>query len=92
MKWTVIDTLVCPATGIMFTSIVSVKMLKLVIWYKGSVILRPGATVEPFRDSLAVDGKYVQLTIYNITPFNRQVWEMMRGKMSSSLKSGHNPK
>lgn len=81
MKWTVIDTIACPNTGIAFSSIVSMKMLKLVIWYEGSVLFPSGATIQPYRNGMAINGKYIPLTIYNITPFNPQAWISMKEKI-----------
>lgn len=81
MKWTVIDTIACPNTGIAFSSLVSLKMFKLVIWYEASVLFPPGATVEPYRDGMAVNGKYSPLTIYNITAYNRDAWQNMKSKI-----------
>lgn len=82
MKWTVIDTIACPNTGIAFSSIVSLKMLKMVIWYEGSVLFPPGATVEPYRDGMAINGKYTPLTIYNITTYNSEAWKNMKNRIS----------
>ncbi|EOZ9391123.1 anti-adapter protein IraM [Enterobacter cancerogenus] len=81
MKWTVIDTIACPNTGIAFSAIASLKMLKMVIWYEGSILFPPGATVEPYRDGMAINGKYTPLTIYNITTYNREVWFNMKDKI-----------
>lgn len=82
MKWTVIDTIACPSTGIAFSAIVSLKMLKMVIWYEGDVLLPPGATVEPYRDGIAINGKYTPLTIYHITTYNREAWFNMKNKIT----------
>lgn len=89
MKWTVIDTIACPNTGIAFSSIVSLKMLKLVIWYEGSVLFPSGATIEPYRSGMAINGKYVPLTIYNITPFNQQAWLKMKAKITCPEIAGN---
>jgi len=82
VKWTVIDTVACPNTGIAFSSIVSTKMLKMVIWYEGKVIFPPGATLEPYRDGMAVNGKYTPLTAYNITAYNRDAWQTLKSKIA----------
>ncbi|ELE9730687.1 anti-adapter protein IraM [Enterobacter kobei] len=89
MKWTVIDTIACPNTGIAFSSIVSLKMLKMVIWYEGSVLFPPGATVEPYRDGMAINGKYTSLTIYNITSYNRDAWFNMKSKITCPELNGN---
>lgn len=81
MKWTVIDTIACPNTGIAFSSLVSLKMFKLIIWYEGSVLFPSGATVEPYRDGMAINGTYTPLTIYNITAYNHEAWQNMKSKI-----------
>jgi len=82
MKWTVIDTLACPSTGIAFSSIVSMKMIKLVIWYEGDVIIPPGATIVPAGTGITIDGKFTELKVYNITTFRKSVWLEMKQKIT----------
>ncbi|HBL4689100.1 anti-adapter protein IraM [Citrobacter sedlakii] len=81
MKWTVIDTIACPNTGIAFSSIVSLKMLKLVIWYEGDVIIPAGSTIEPFAEGIKIDGEYHPLKVYNITTLKLSVWREMKEKI-----------
>lgn len=81
MKWTVIDTLACPSTGIAFSSIVSMKMIKLVIWYEGDVIIPPGSTIEPAGNGINIEGVFTQLKVYNITTFRQTVWLEMKEKI-----------
>ncbi|MGV2810864.1 anti-adapter protein IraM [Enterobacter cancerogenus] len=82
MKWTVIDTIACPNTGIVFSSVVSLKMLKLVIWYEGEVIIPPGSTIEPFSKGIKIDGEYTPLNVYNITPLKLPIWQEMKDKIT----------
>ncbi|MBE3510125.1 anti-adapter protein IraM [Enterobacter cloacae complex sp. I2] len=89
MKWTVIDTIACPNTGIAFSSLVSLKMFKLVIWYESSVLFPPGATVEPYRNGVVINGKYYPLITYNITTYNREAWQNMKNKIICSETMGN---
>lgn len=82
MKWTVVETIACPNTGIAFSSILSLKMLKLVIWYEGDVLISSGSTIEPFDKGIKIDGEYTPLTVYNITPLKQQVWLEMKNKVT----------
>lgn len=82
MKWTVIDTIACPNTGIVFSSIISFKMLKLVIWYEGDVLITPGTTIEPFDKGVKIDGAFTPLRIYNITTLKQPLWLEMKNKIT----------
>lgn len=82
MKWTVIDTISCPNTGIAFSGIVSLKMLKLIIWYEGSVIIPPGSVIEPFENSVKIDGEYTPMKIYNVTTFKQSAWKELKDKIT----------
>lgn len=74
MKWTTIETIVCPKTGIAFSAIVSYKMLKLIIWHEGSLMIPAGSTIEPDKNGIKINNIYQALTIYNVTPFNAKLW------------------
>lgn len=91
MKWTVIDTIACPNTGVVFSSIMSLKMFRIVIWYEGDVIFPPGATIEPYRDGMAVDGKYTPLKMFNTTAFNSSAWQTMKDKIKCPESAGNDP-
>jgi hypothetical protein len=91
MKWTVIDTIACPITGIAFSSILSLKMLKIVIWYKGDVILAPGAVIEPCRNGIVIDGKYTSFELFNITTFNNYTWKIMKDKIKCPKNTYNDP-
>lgn len=91
MKWTVIDTISCPNTGIVFSSIVSLKRFRIVIWYEGDVIFPPGATIEPYRDGMAVDGRYTPLKMLNTTTFNSHAWKAMKDKIKCPENTGSDP-
>lgn len=81
MNWTVIDTIACPNTGIVFSSIVSRTMRKLIIWYEGDVIISPGSIIKPLRSAIIVDGINIPLKIYNVTSFNQLVWSELKDKI-----------
>ena len=47
MKWTIHNTLVCPHSGVAFSSISSLRFLKFILWYEADILLLPGDTVKP---------------------------------------------
>ncbi|ELY5938885.1 anti-adapter protein IraM [Cronobacter malonaticus] len=90
MKWTTIDTIACPNTGMVFSAIVSFKMLKLVIWYESDLIIPAGSTVEPYTNGIKINGIYHPLTVYNVTPFNAKLWRSLKDKLHCSEANENN--
>ena len=39
MSWRVISSVICPNTGIVYSSILGLKFLKLIIWYESDLYL-----------------------------------------------------
>lgn len=81
MKWTVIDTFACPRTGMAFSGIVSMKMIKLIIWYNGDVIIPAGATIEPVENGIKIDGVFTEIVVFNICTFRQSLWLEMKEKI-----------
>ncbi|HDK7323774.1 MULTISPECIES: anti-adapter protein IraM [Cronobacter] len=81
MKWTTIDTIACPNTGIVFSSIVSFKMFKLILWYESDLIIPAGSAVEPYTNGIKINDIYHPLTIYNVTSFNANLWRSLKEKL-----------
>ena len=46
MKWTILNTLICPQSGIAFSAISSLRFLKFIMWYEADVILLPGESMK----------------------------------------------
>lgn len=49
MSWRVISSVICPNTGIVYSSILGLKFLKLIIWYESDVYLYPGDRIYPTK-------------------------------------------
>lgn len=82
MHWIVHSTLVCPYTGTAFSSILTLKNLKLILWYYPEVLLKVSDIIEPVQKGVMVNGKYYFFTIYKVFHYNQILWE--------TLKSGLN--
>lgn len=78
MEWTVIDTVVSPTTGMCFSCICSLKNLKLTIWYQADIFLSSGSIIEPFQDGVLIDHKPYPITVYNVTRYNKELWNAMK--------------
>ncbi|EJV7214391.1 anti-adapter protein IraM [Escherichia coli] len=78
MEWIVIDTVICPSSGITFSTVWC--KIKLIIWYQSDVFLPPGSILTPVNSGVIMDNKLLPLTIYNVTPFNRKFWFIIRNQ------------
>lgn len=76
MELLVIDTIVCSSTGISF-SIVWCDT-KLIIWYQSDVFLPPSKKIKKVNNGVIIDGKLYPITIFNITPFNKVFWHIIK--------------
>jgi len=80
MRWNVIDSLVCPHSGLVFSCLSGLKKLKLTIWYEGEIFMPPGSTIETYQDGILINDQYLPITVYNVTPYNASLWESLRTK------------
>lgn len=67
MKWTILNTLICPQSGIAFSAISSLRFLKFIMWYEADVILLPGESIRLYSSRVLINDQYHSLKIYNIT-------------------------
>lgn len=78
MKWKVIDSLVSPSTGTIFSCVISARNLKLVLWYKASLFLKPGDEVTTSNLGVFINGFRHEVSLCNVTAYNAQLWQVMR--------------
>ncbi|HAT8014919.1 anti-adapter protein IraM [Citrobacter rodentium NBRC 105723 = DSM 16636] len=87
MEWTVFDTVVSPTTGMCFSCICGLRNLKLTLWYQADIFLTAGCIIEPFNDGVLINKKPYPITVYNVTRYNKELWNAMKTK---SLCPGNN--
>lgn len=75
MKWTILNTLICPQSGIAFSAISSLRFLKFIMWYEADVILLPGESIRLYSSRVLINDQYHSLKIYNITVYDEAQWE-----------------
>ncbi len=75
MKWTILNTLICPQSGIAFSAISSLRFLKFIMWYEADVILLPGESMKLYSSRVLINDQYHSLKIYNITVYDEAQWE-----------------
>ncbi|HIA8873516.1 anti-adapter protein IraM [Escherichia coli] len=76
MKWIVIDTIIQPSCGISFSAIWG--NMKMIIWYQSTIFLPPGSIFTPVKSGIILKDKEYPITIYNIAPFNKDLWSLLK--------------
>lgn len=88
MKWTILNTLICPQSGIAFSAISSLRFLKFIMWYEADVILLPGESMKIYSSRVLINDQYHSLKIYNITVYDEAQWEKLRERPSCPYQAG----
>lgn len=78
MFWIVNSSLLCPYTKTAFTHIQTMKNLRLVIWYKPTILLQPGDIIYPVSRGLMINDVFHRLTVLKIHPFSRAWWGTLK--------------
>jgi len=74
MYWVVEERMVCPRTGTTFIHVLTVKNLRLIIWYKGDYFISPGSVLVTGPFGIAVDGRLRKLHILRAFPYTPPFW------------------
>ena len=80
MLWKVNGSLICPKTGVVYSSVVNLKYFKFIIWYESNVFLYPGDVLKLTKSEITVNGKSLPLTVYNVSPYNEMLWYEIKDK------------
>ena len=82
MSWRVISSIICPNTGIVYSSIQGMKFLRLIIWYESDVYLCPGDRIYPTKNGIFINGIFSPISLYNVSPYNEMLWNEIKSKMA----------
>lgn len=82
MSWRVLSSVICPNTGIVYSHIVGLKLLRLIIWYESDIYLLPGDRIHTTKNGIFVNGVFNQISLYNVSPYNENLWEEIKNKMA----------
>lgn len=74
--WKVLDSHRCAHTGTKFTCVQNKESNKILIWYAGNLILKPGDIVIPISNNkgLVVNGELTEIKILHIAKFKAELW------------------
>ncbi|MBK4714190.1 hypothetical protein J0B02_10715 [Enterobacteriaceae bacterium YMB-R22] len=90
MIWLVHSTLVCPYTGTAFSSIQSLKNLRLVIWYNPNPLLRSGDIMHSCKNGFVINREYHPFSVYKINPYSKEWWQVLQSKLACPCNSDPN--
>ncbi|HCW3118299.1 lycopene biosynthesis protein [Enterobacter roggenkampii] len=82
MSWRVLSSVICPNTGIVYSHIVGLKLLRLIIWYESDIYLLPGDRIHTTKNGIFVNGVFNQISLYNVSPYNENLWDEIKNKMA----------
>ncbi|MCE2004292.1 anti-adapter protein IraM [Enterobacter asburiae] len=82
MSWRVLSSVICPSTGIVYSSIVGLKLIRVIIWYESDIYLVPGDRIHPTKNGVFINGTFSPITLYNVSPFSEALWDEITGKMA----------
>ncbi|MCU6679474.1 anti-adapter protein iraM [Leclercia tamurae] len=77
MYWVVENRMVCPRTGTIFIHVLTVKNLRLIIWYKGDYFISIGSVLVTGPFGIAIDGKLRKLHIMRTFSYNPSFWSSL---------------
>ena len=80
MCWLVIDSLILPRTGTVFSLLTPLyRSMKMIIVYKGNLYLKPGDKVTPADGKyIVINGRYREITLFNTMTYHPQMWELVK--------------
>ncbi|GEC69376.1 anti-adapter protein IraM [Raoultella terrigena] len=82
MKWTVLNTIICPHSGVAFSSICGLRFLKFIVWYEADILLIPGESMKLYSSKVLINNKYHFFKVYNIATYSDTQWESLRERPS----------
>lgn len=80
MRYHVMDSLMCPLTGTIFSCVITQKNLKLIIWYQGETVVHAGDVLTTSGEELLINGVPGNIVIISVFPFNRPNWSLLSAR------------
>jgi len=75
--WIVIDSLIDPSTGTVFSWITSTNKMNLVLWHSGDIHFLPGDEITTINEGICRASEYQKHAIYHIMPFTPSLWSIL---------------
>lgn len=86
--WTVMDSLIDPTTGTVFSWITSDHKMSLILWHSGEVNYRPGDVIVSLSGGISTTRQLKTQSVFHIIGFKPTLWSILL----SSLKCPKNNK
>lgn len=85
MEYIVIDTVIQPSCGICFSVIW--RNMKMIVWYRSGIFLPSGSIFKLVNSGIIFKGKEYPVTIYNVAPFNKDLWSLIKNSQECPTES-----
>lgn len=75
--WIVIDCLMEPSTGTVFSWIISANKMHLILWHSGNVQFLPGDKINNIPGRISTTTVHENQQIFHIIAFKPALWSML---------------
>lgn len=80
--WVSLGTIASPATGTLFSKILTQHNHKYILWYNGEQLFKPGDRIKVIYNRLFINDEPCDINILQIDKYSHTLWRVMN-KMSS---------
>jgi len=80
--WITLGTIASPATGTLFSKILTQHNHKYIIWYNGEQLFKPGDQIKVVYNRLFVNDELCDINILQIDKYNHTLWRVMHNMSS----------
>jgi len=80
--WIVVDSLIDPSTGTVFTWTTSTNKMNMIIWHSEEIQLLPGDKITMSTGGFSKISEQTKHTIYHTTPFRPSFWSLLMSNLN----------
>lgn len=80
--WITLGTIASPATGTLFSKILTQHNHKYILWYNGEQLFKPGDQIKVVYNRLFVNDELCDINILQIDKYNHTLWRVMHNMSS----------
>lgn len=80
--WISLGTVASPATGTLFSKILTQHNHKYILWYNGEQLFKPGDKIKVYGNRLFVNDELCDINILQIDKYNHTLWRVMHNMSS----------
>ena len=80
--WIALGTIASPATGTLFSKILTPHNHKYILWYNGEKLFKPGDEIHVCHNRLFVNDELRDINILQIDKYSHTLWRVMHNMSS----------